>query len=199
MLLQNSSGFAYCNPQRYKIRLPVRLLLNRCYFWISFSFILCSKLALKCHPDAGSSADTQLFIAITEAVEILSDQHKRLEYDRKISDGTWASVAASVTPASSAYNPHSQAASGKVVDPRHFNKDIWNYYHYGDPLPKREQFNVHPEHAIKKNRGQRAAPRSQRVMTDQDIKEFHRSVNEEVQCKIDKKNMEKSKGSCAVM
>lgn len=152
------------------------------------------KLALLYHPDAGTGADTARFIAISQALEVLSDPSKRLEYDRKISDGSWSSASAP-TPKTTAYNPFSQGSKGKSVDPKLFNKDVWNYYHYGDPMPKKEK--LHNSEPAPSKHQPREIPRTQRVMTDADVKAFHRSVNEEVQHNINKKKEEN--GVCAIM
>ena len=148
------------------------------------------KLALLYHPDAGEGADKERFLAISDAVEVLSDPQKRLEYDRRLSDGTWSSVAAPATPKTTVYTPYANGPSGKTVDRRHFNVDVWNYYHYGDPMPRTENFSKE-EPVVKKKRYESSRPQPPpQKMGDEEMTEFHRFIKSEVKSKVDKKKKE---------
>jgi hypothetical protein len=62
-----------------------------------------------------------------------------------------------------------QQRPAKPVDPRHFNVDVWNYHHYGDPLPEKVKLwspEAEGRADVKKSTVQRI------VMTDGEIKQF---------------------------
>jgi curved DNA-binding protein CbpA len=145
------------------------------------------KLALKYHPDAGSGGDKDRFIDISEAMENLSDKYKRQDHDRLIYGGS----STPATPKITTYTPYSRpAGASKVVDPKHFNQDVWNYYHYNDAMPTAEKIATtnRPKRPVRSR-----MPPSK--MSDKFINDFQRSVNDEVDAKVKAK---KSGTDCVV-
>lgn len=135
------------------------------------------KLALKYHPDRAGDEGAAMFIEITAAHDVLIDVHKRREYDQSMqATGSYGSTVHQ--PKQTVYKPYAKDST-KTIDPKHFNTDVWNYYHYGDAMPNREK--MYTAAASKA-----AAARTQRnssSMTDIDIENFRKSVQDEVDSK----------------
>ena len=163
------------------------------------------RLALQYHPDTGHSASSHLFVAISDAVETLTDPQKRLEHDRALAGFPKQSPSA---PPRTSYRPDAWKPSGKAPDSAHFNRDVWNYYHYNDPMPdsvkvdekKSGRKRPRPRPDARSPEEARAVNSTRKTnMSDQEIKAFYGSVNDEVEQKLrTKKEAEEADGGCIV-
>lgn len=146
------------------------------------------RLALTYHPDrtGGNEEKSRLFVEITAAYNVLIDPIQRAAYDQVLRPER------EVDPPRTIPRPRQvwvdgQQPRAKPVDPRHFNTDVWNYHHYGDPLPEKVKLK-NPQAEGKADVTRTNVQRV--VMTDKDINQFvHESKS---------KNKDESQQKCVI-